>query len=316
MRFFLLSIVFFIVSIPSYSQSDTTKAVVKADSVLAADTVKYWSRTGNFRLNFRNVTLKNWNAGGSSNIAVGGELRLGAIKEKNDVTWTNDLLFAYGLIRESSSDFPFKKNDDRILINSRYSHKINDTWSLSSILNFRTQFDDGYRYRRDANADRETRTFLSTFMAPGYLQGSLGLTLKKVNWYSVTMAPYTGKLTFVWNDSLSQAGAFGVEKGEKSRLEAGSSITTTLKKTLFENVKVTSLLNLFAGYESFEKVDVNWEALLEMKVNKFITSSVSVVLIYDEDIDVKRDDGTIGAAVQFQNVINIGFSLDLNGNGK
>ena len=136
LRFFLLSIVFFIISIPSYSQSDTTKAVVKADSLLAADTVKFWSRTGNFRVNFRNVTLKNWNAGGSSNIAVGGELRLGAIKEKNDVTWTNDLLFAYGLIRESSSDFPFKKNDDRILINSRYSHKINDTWSLSSILNF------------------------------------------------------------------------------------------------------------------------------------------------------------------------------------
>ena len=290
--------------------------MVKADSLLAADTVKFWSRTGNFRVNFRNVTLKNWNAGGSSNIAVGGELRLGAIKEKNDVTWTNDLLFAYGLIRESSSDFPFKKNDDRILINSRYSHKINDTWSLSSILNFRTQFDDGYRYRRDPNADREIRTFLSSFMAPGYLQGSLGLTLKKVNWYTVTMAPYTGKLTFVWNDSLSQAGAFGVERGEKSRLEAGSSITTTLKKTLFENVKVTSLLNLFAGYESFEKVDVNWEALLELKVNKYITSSVSVVLIYDEDIDVKRDDGTTGPAVQFQNVINIGFSLDLNGNGK
>ena len=283
---------------------------------MAADTVKYWSKTGNFRVNFRNVTLKNWNAGGSSNVSVGGELRLGAIKEKNDITWTSDLLFAYGLIRESNSDFPFKKNDDRILINSKYSHKINDTWSLTSILNFRTQFDDGFRYRRDATADRETRTFLSTFMAPGYFQGSLGLTLKKVDWYSVTMAPYTGKLTFVLNDSLSQAGAFGVAIGERSRLEAGSSITTSLKKTVFENVKITSLLNLFAGYESFEKVDVNWEALVEFKVNKYITSTVSAVLIYDEDIDVRRDDGTSGPAVQFQNVINIGFSLDLHGNKK
>ncbi len=316
MRAFILFLLLLIFSVHCYAQSDSTIVVVEADSVMAADTVKYWSKTGNFRVNFRNVTLKNWNAGGSSNVSVGGELRLGAIKEKNDITWTSDLLFAYGLIRESNSDFPFKKNDDRILINSKYSHKINDTWSLTSILNFRTQFDDGFRYRRDATADRETRTFLSTFMAPGYLQGSLGLTLKKVDWYSVTMAPYTGKLTFVLNDSLSQAGAFGVAIGERSRLEAGSSITTSLKKTVFENVKITSLLNLFAGYESFEKVDVNWEALVEFKVNKYITSTVSAVLIYDEDIDVRRDDGTSGPAVQFQNVINIGFSLDLHGNKK
>jgi hypothetical protein len=308
----LTRIFIFTCTLITWTQFD---AVAQKDSTLLKpkkpDSLIYWKNSGAFRMNFRNVTLKNWNAGGSSNIALGGEFRYAANYKKGDHSWNNTFLFAYGLIREANSDFPFKKNDDRILMNSKYSRKLNGVWSLSSIVDFRTQFDRGYRYRRLPNTDTEQRTFLSKFMAPGYLQGSLGLTYKGSDWYALTLSPYTGKLTFVWDDSLSRAGAFGVEKGEKSRLEAGSSITTSLKKTIMENVKLSSNLNLFAGYESMDKVDVNWEALLELRVNKFISSSISAQLIYDEDIRVRRDDGTEGPAVQFQNVINIGFILDI-----
>lgn len=291
---------------------DTLVAGAKV-KVPKPDSVKYWTNNGNFRLNFRNVTLRNWNAGGNSNIALGSEVRLAAVRKKDQVTWTNNAILAYGLVNEANADFPWKKNDDRILITSKYSQRINDKWSLSSLLDFRTQFDRGFRYRRAPGSDVETRTFLSSFMAPGFLQGSLGLTLKPASseWYTFTMAPYTGKLTFVWNDSLSNAGAFGVERGEKSRLEAGASVTTTVRRTLMENVRLNTNLNLFAGYESFDKIDVNWEFLLEFRVNKYISSSIAAVLIYDEDIEVKRDDGTSGPAVQFQNVINVGLSFDI-----
>lgn len=307
MKGFLSLFLAFFFAFPALWAQDKADSLVQDQKQKKPDSLIYWNTTGNFRLNFRNVTLRNWNAGGNSNIALGSEVRINAIKKKNDITWNNSLLLAYGLVNESNTEFPWKKNDDRIILNSKYSQKINDKWSLSGIADFRTQFDDGYRYRG------ESRTFLSQFMAPGFLVGSLGLTLKpKANdWYAITMSPYSGKLTFVWNDSLSNAGAFGVDRGEKSRLEAGSSFTTAVKRTVWENVKVTSKLDLFAGFESFTAIDVNWEALIEFKVNKFITSSISAVLIYDEDITVNRDDGTSGAAVQFQNVINIGLNVDV-----
>jgi hypothetical protein len=310
-RYFWLLALLFTFSFSGFAQEDTVAvadSVVREQKQKKPDSVQYWTNGGNFRLNFRNVTLRNWNAGGNSNIALGSEVRLNAERKKDEVTWTNTLLLAYGLVNESNTEFPWKKNDDRILLNSKYSRKINDKWSLSGLMDFRTQFDAGFRYRG------ETRTFLSEFMAPGFLLGSMGLTLKpkKNDWYTFTMAPYTGKLTFVWNDSLSNAGAFGVDPGEKSRLEAGSSLTSTINRTILENVKVTSRLNLFAGYESFTAIDVNWEALIEFKVNKYITSSISTVLIYDEDIQVNRDDGTTGPAIQFQNVINIGLNLDIS----
>jgi len=69
-----------------------------------------------------------------------------------------------------------------------------------------------------------------------------------------------------------------------------------------------SNLNLFAGYEEFQNVDFNLESLLVLRVNKYIVSNISLQMIYDDDINVERDDGSIGPALQVQNAINVGFS--------
>ena len=70
-----------------------------------------------------------------------------------------------------------------------------------------------------------------------------------------------------------------------------------------ENVTLLTKLELFDNYtnkvpEDRDKVVVNWETGLNLKVNKFITASVATQLIYDYRV-VQR--------TQFKEVLGIGF---------
>ena len=82
-----------------------------------------------------------------------------------------------------------------------------------------------------------------------------------------------------------------------------------------KNVNLQTKLELFTNYtEEPTHVDVNWEVLIAMKVNKFISATISTQLLYDHDIDIAVDtdgDGVIDAAgprTQFKEVLGIGLS--------
>jgi len=79
---------------------------------------------------------------------------------------------------------------------------------------------------------------------------------------------------------------------------------------LLENVTWKADLNLFSNYERFGNLVVNFNSLIRMKVNKFISTRIETVLIYDEEVLIKQDDGSSKQAIQFQNLINFGISVD------
>jgi hypothetical protein len=113
------------------------------------------------------------------------------------------------------------------------------------------------------------------------------------------------------SDSLSQAGAFGVISGENVRAEAGMSLGVGgVDVVLMDNVTWKADLNLFSNYERFGNMVVNFNSLIRMKVNKFISTRIETVLIYDEEVLIKQDDGSSKQAIQFQNLINFGISVD------
>jgi hypothetical protein len=115
----------------------------------------------------------------------------------------------------------------------------------------------------------------------------------------------------VMDDSLSRAGAFGVTPGENVRAEAGVSLAVgVVDFVLMENVTWKSDLNLFSNYERLGNMVVNFNSLVRMKVNKYISTRIETVLIYDEEVLIKQDDGSSKRAIQLQNLINFGISLD------
>ena len=118
------------------------------------------------------------------------------------------------------------KNQDEFVISVAPSFKMSDNWSYGSILNFRSQFVNGYKSRTEQKEEH----LKSKFMTPGYLDISLGITYKspKAKFpIVVNISPIALNATFAENELIRKTNGFnyGIEDPDKtSKYEGGSSI--------------------------------------------------------------------------------------------
>lgn len=290
------------------------------------DTTEGWKTGGVFGANFTQVSLRNWAAGGQSSISLNGLLDLFANYRKDNMSWDNNLSLAYGEAQIGGGNW--LKSDDRIELNSKYGQKASEDWYYSALLNFRTQFAPGF-------SDPNEQERISDFMAPGYLLGAVGMDYQPHDRLTIFISPITTKLTVVNIQSLADAGAFGVEAaeyvdnnpdstkltdGKNTRLEVGGYFRMSWKKNIWENVNFQTNLDLFSNYANNpENIDINWNSLLSMKVNKYLTTTITTALIYDDDIDIVETDANgipkqdangsqiVGPRNQFKYVLAVGF---------
>lgn len=259
-----------------------------------------WATGGNFGLNFTQVSLSNWAAGGENSLATNTFVNLFANYKKGKGAWDNTLNLAYGLLKQGETEV--RKSDDKIDFASKYGYSAGKKWYYSGLVSFKSQFTEGFKYPNDSVA-------ISRFLAPGYILLSAGMDYKPSDNFSVYLSPLTGKITLVTDDVLSAQGAYGVEPGEKSRSEFGGYFKMMLKHALMENIDLATKLDLFSNYmDNPQNVDVNWEVMVVMKVNKYISANLSTHLIYDDDIMIKQDDGSAGPRTQFKEVFGVGLT--------
>lgn len=274
------------------------------------DTVK-WVRSGALTFNFSNVGLSDWAAGGQNSISIGSLIDLKATRNTQKSVWQSNLNVALGAAQiGKSSENLFKKTDDQLIASTLYGYKLNEYWSLGAGAELRTQILPGYLFYRDSTSKERRGQLISNFMAPGYINTNVFGIIYSKKGITAALSPTFGKITTVFNDSLSQAGAFGVEKGKKIRPEIGLNFNLKLDYNLAENINFKSNLNLFSSYDPYfiKRIDVNWETLLTLKVNKYITTTFGTQLIYDHDILIKQENGTTKQAIQFKHVLNVNFS--------
>lgn len=294
-----------------------------AQDVVATEANTFWKSGGEVNVTFQQVALTNWAGGGQSSLAMGGILS--TYLTYDDTTnrrWENRLVINYGISKIGDNNNRFIKTKDNLIFTSRYGRRLSSRLYLSGLVDFRTQLAQGFKFVQ-LNDSVSDAVLVSEFMAPAFLVTSLGVTYspkkrnlieedkkaQKVeeNYFALTLSPFSGKFTFVLNEDLVANEQYNTE-GRSIRAEAGSSVTMGLSRKVLENVIFNTNLNLFAGFKKFQNVDVNLESLLILKVNKHIMANISLQLIYDDDINVQRDDDTLGPALQMQNAINVGFS--------
>lgn len=263
-------------------------------------------QTGMFvGLNFSNTGLSNWAGGGQNAINIGSIINLHANMKGENAAFDNSLEMAYGMTKLGKLDF--RKSDDRLIFVSKYGYKATSTLNYSALLDFRTQFTKGYNYdKKDPNTGEDL--FISDFLSPGYLNVGLGMNYKPDESFELFLSPLSNRLIIVLDDTLSAQGAYGVEPGKNIKSELGATLSAQYQKTIIENVDFRSRLKMFAPYESIETVVINSETLLTFKVNKYMNASFSLEMIYDDKINVTRDDGTVGPALQIKHVISLGIS--------
>ena len=297
----------------------TLLLTISVSFLFAQQDTTYWRIGGSTALTFSQVSLTNWAAGGQNSIAINSNFGIFANRIKDRGKWENSLDLGYGLINQEESD-GFSKSDDIISFTTKYSYKMhsdNDHWYFTGILDFRTQFANGF-----ATPEQEER--ISDFMAPGYLTAGIGIAYDPSEQLSFSYQPITGKFTFVLDQALADSGAYGVraailddmgnvvKSGRKERNEFGSFVRVKYKNDFFE-----SKLELFTGYlDNQGEVDVNWQNALVFNLTKVISVNAFTQLIYDKDILIGKDDdgdgeidpGTEKPRLQFKSVLGIGLA--------
>ncbi len=282
-------------------------------------TIGIWDLYGVGTMNFSQGYVSNWVKGGQSSIATLTVLKFNANYTKMDTRWDNDIEIKLGAIGYTDKDQEitqwFRKNEDNIIINSKYGQKAFKEFYYTFLTTIQTQFLKGYDYPK-------IDTAVSKFLSPGYLILSLGLDYKPSKDFTLMLSPLTTKFTLVADTAnILNYKKFGLEQGKKLKTEVGGYIISTWKANITENIQLENKFNFFMNYsdmfkkdsEKPRKPDVDWEFSLNFKISKFIVSTINTHLIYDNDIlfPVLDGDGNeIGKTdkIQFKEYFNIGFS--------
>lgn len=292
------------------------------DSVAVVEKPK-WIQNNKASLDISEVTFVNWNAGGSNSISGLFGLKSSLNYAHDNFYWKNKGEIRYGVNKQESQSL--RKTEDMLELSSNMGYRKDSltNWFFSAQFNFKSQFTNGYNYPDRSRA-------ISKFMAPGYMfigaGAEYGKDLEKFSFY---FSPLTVKTTFVLDPVLADAGAFGVESavydldgnliksGQKVRNEVGILVTHFFETEMFENIKISTKLNLYTDYiQSFGNVDVDWLVNFEFKVNEFVRASLSSHLRYDDDIkiltptDVAGEYIENGARVQWKQLLGIGVAVN------
>lgn len=284
-------------------------ALALSATVFTAAHAQEESRTSNWTLksvaglNASYTGLVNWAAGGENTLAWNIYLNAAANYKKDKWSWDNALVADYGLTHTDATKW--QKSLDKLNISSKAGYAISKTWNASFLADFLTQFAEGHK---DAKSKNAGDMYISKFMSPGYLTSALGFDYKPNDSFSLFLSPTTGKFTFVTDAYLSDKGAYGVKPGKKALAEFGSLLVANYNKQLAPNFSVISKLSLFSAYNNkYGNIDVNWDVMLAYKLNKFLSTTLTTNLIYDDD--VKSVAG--GPKVQFRHVFGVGLTYSL-----
>lgn len=280
--------------------------IISSKGIYAQDSApkdSIWTTSGFAGLKFTQVSFSNWAAGGNNAIAFDLQGNYQANYKKEKHIWNNRIELSYGLNQNKADGT--RKTNDKIYLNTNYGYSIHKNLYLSALVNFQTQFTAGYDYA--VNPDIS----ISDFMAPGYLIVGTGLGWVPNKYITVTFSPVSYRGTFVFNDRLSNEGAYGVTPGKKVFSEFGANLKVEGKYEFLKNMTVYSRLDLYSAYTHNPlNVDINWDVQLNMTINKWFSTSITTNLIYDDDVKILQEDGTKGPRVQFKEVLGVGLQFN------
>jgi Protein of unknown function (DUF3078). len=273
-------------------------------TLTAQNDTTYWKKQGSTSLTFGQTSFTNWSAGGENSVSVLGAFAYKADYKKDKISWNNNLDLGYGLSYQGSDQI---KNDDHINFATNLGYQASKLWYYATELSFKSQFYKGYSSYPVASENKEN--YISRFMAPGYLIGSIGMFYSHPKEdLKIMLSPVSEKMTFVTDEKLSDAGQYGVEPGKKMVAEFGALAKGSFTKKFNENILFGTVLSLTSAYETFGNVDVDWTLSFDWKLNKYFTFKANTYLLYDNDIKHKDKDGNMkGPKVQFKEIIGLGF---------
>ncbi|MBQ9193398.1 MAG: DUF3078 domain-containing protein [Bacteroidales bacterium] len=322
------------------SAQDAQKAAAEAAAALtaandvpvAAPKPVYWTNSILNQINFGQTALWNWAAGGYNNYTLAAAIDAKADYKKDKTLWTNRLQLDYGFLY--SADKPIlQKTKDRIYFESKWGYETPvKHLSYSANFDFKTQFNNNYKYGTPTNFAGEeptiqewldARTLMSGLLSPAYTNLGFGVLWTPKPWFSLNFSPLTADLVIVKDPALRNT--YGMELKEEGldktvgdnfkpvRFGLGAQLKADASWVINDEFSYTTQLVLFSDYlHKPQNLRVNWDNKMFWKLAKYFALTLSTNLIYDENVKVKAlSDGTKVPAVQFKEYLEFGFTYTI-----
>lgn len=239
--------------------------------------------------------FENWTAGGNNTFSALSTIYFRHQYKRNKFNTDAIVNARYGL--NVIDDKPFK-NVDEFKISYQVAWSINQNWSYSTTANIRSQFAIGYKSRTD-------QTKLSAFMAPGYLDLSIGVTFSnKKSPFKITLSPISGNMVAVLDPEVSQLGKYGVAAGEKVLNQLGPSVNIFFDKSFGKQKKVRYRTTLYTFSNLEVAPTVRWTNNIDISVSKYLSIAANGILYYFKPASTAiqyQYSFTVGLAYSFKN---------------
>lgn len=277
--------------------------------VVRIDTTTNWQKKLVANLNVNQASFSsNWKAGGINSFGINGLFNYKAKYTTEKVIWDNEIGLLYGFVNNQGQGY--RKNVDRIFLDTKYGRKLNAKWSLMTSLNFLSQFSKGYKYEKDA-LGVEQSLLISDIFAPAFITSAWGVEYRPTNFFSLSLAPFSPRVTIV-NDPTRFTKTvgptpYGVDSTKTTRWEwLAFQLTADFNKAISENVNLKWRYMMYANYETFDvdKIDHRLDLMFNVQAGKFVTIGLGGILLYDYDQDTEVQLSQlfqVGLAYSFRN---------------
>ncbi len=266
----------------------------------------YWDYEFSSILTISQTYLANWTKGGESSFTSLMDLAGRATYNNTDAKtqWVNLGRIKFGNIW--TDDKGCRKNHDQFEIDSRFNRNAWGKIGMSASFYMKNQLAKGYDFPNDSIP-------VSKFLNPGTITLGLGAEYKPIKNTSINIAPLSYKTTF----TLDTAGIVdhtkhGIPEDQWAKRELGTQIAIYNKISPMKGLEIINRMRLFSNYlHKPQNVDVDWEMVLEKKINWFFTVRLNLHLIYDDDIKFPVLDGSAKkvSKAQFKEFVGLAVSI-------
>ncbi|SIS58487.1 DUF3078 domain-containing protein [Chryseobacterium gambrini] len=266
-----------------------------------SDTAKVWSIKGQNTLMLNQAAFSNWVGGGANNVGWLAGVNYNLTYEKGKDLWENIIILGYG--QNNTKGVGTRKTQDVINLSTNYGREFAKNWYISAGASLQTQFAPGY-----ADGNNPEAAKISNFMAPGYLNMGAGVTYRPNDNFTATMRPANARWTFVLDKDLQYKGMYGLKNdGDSSLFQFGFLGTAIYKLKIMDNITLTNTGSVFSNYlDHPERLVLAYSGILNMKINKFISTNVTLDLLYDHNQIAKT---------QLKQTLGVGFAYNID-NGR
>ena len=229
----------------------------------------------------------NWKGGGTNTLAIGWYLNHTANVSNASWRLNSDLNLQVGFLQNRSQSL--RKNIDRIAYEFKAGYRISPKWDFYGSTNFQTQFFNGFEYGKKNKAGVPVDSLISSLFAPAYLTSSMGLEYHPDKSFYTRIGLGSLRQTFVFDEAISRAGLYGLEKpGDNIRNQFVFQYLMNIDKDVWENINVKARYSALIDYFRLNKSNSivhRLDANVTMKVNKYVSTNLQIVLFRDYDQD-------------------------------